>query len=412
METYSEPVDELTQVFIPLTEPDSIPDKQVVVIQEEDSDSEIDPQALIGSDDRYLVQNPFATPNIQVVFVESDFQLSDGSYARLTGSGTLVGKKTVLTAAHMFYQKKYGYVDVIKIYIGYSGASYKNCYSGQTAIVLPGYKKHIDDIPEKLASPYGDDIGIITMNGTPGSTYGYLNAASTGTTGQWFTTYGYPGDKVTYDKTTGERKSVQQWGANGQITSFDGYYYRHTADTQGGQSGSPLINSSNEVIAVHAGGTVNKYNIASPVSNGIIELISSSENGCFPIYRLYNKNTGEHFYTATFDEANNLVNLGWQTEGVAWSTGSSGTPVYRLYNVSTGEHHYTVNTNEVDSLVKAGWKKEMIAWYAPTTSTRKVYRLYNPQKQSFNHHYTVSLAEKNSLIAAGWKDEGITWYAY
>ncbi len=36
------------------------------------------------------------------------------------------------------------------------------------------------------------------------------------------------------------------------------------------------------------------------------------------VYRLYNSNSGEHFYTAKYAEKAHLISLGWQDEGYAW----------------------------------------------------------------------------------------------
>lgn len=42
--------------------------------------------------------------------------------------------------------------------------------------------------------------------------------------------------------------------------------------------------------------------------------------------------------------------------------------MYRMYNPNSGEHFYTANSFEKDSLTKSGWKYEGIGWYAPTKS--------------------------------------------
>lgn len=82
------------------------------------------------------------------------------------------------------------------------------------------------------------------------------------------------------------------------------------------------------------------------------------------MYRAYNPNSGEHFYTSNTKEFNNIVSLGWKDEGVGWiAPASSNTPVYRLYNANGGEHHYTTSTKERDALTAAGWKDEGIGWY-------------------------------------------------
>ena len=49
--------------------------------------------------------------------------------------------------------------------------------------------------------------------------------------------------------------------------------------------------------------------------------------------------------------------------------------MYRLYNKWTGEHHYTAKTAERDTLINAKWSYEGIGWFAPTTSSTPVYRL-------------------------------------
>ncbi|WP_159722837.1 DUF4430 domain-containing protein [Enterococcus sp. CSURQ0835] len=127
------------------------------------------------------------------------------------------------------------------------------------------------------------------------------------------------------------------------------------------------------------------------------------------MYRLYNHNSGEHFYTASVAEKNNLVAVGWTTEGIGWQAPASGEPVYRVYNPNAGDHHYTLNAGEKNNLVKLGWQDEGTAWYSG--GSQKMYRLYNPNAQAGAHHYTLNVGEKNNLLNAGWQAEGIGWYA-
>lgn len=44
------------------------------------------------------------------------------------------------------------------------------------------------------------------------------------------------------------------------------------------------------------------------------------------------------------------------------------TNVYRLYNHNTGEHFYTTSGTEKNANVSAGWTYEGVGWIAPTTS--------------------------------------------
>ena len=36
------------------------------------------------------------------------------------------------------------------------------------------------------------------------------------------------------------------------------------------------------------------------------------------MYRLYNQNSGEHFYTASADEHDAVKAAGWSYEGISW----------------------------------------------------------------------------------------------
>ena len=130
-----------------------------------------------------------------------------------------------------------------------------------------------------------------------------------------------------------------------------------------------------------------------------------------PMYRLYNPNSGEHFYTAGESERGNLVNLGWKYEGIGWyAPKSSNTPVYRLYNPNTGDHHFTTNSSERQKCIKAGWRDEKIGWYSDDKKAVPLYREYNPNVIAGTHNYTTSKSEHNYLVSLGWKNEGIGWY--
>ncbi len=131
------------------------------------------------------------------------------------------------------------------------------------------------------------------------------------------------------------------------------------------------------------------------------------------MYRLYNPNSGEHFYTGSKRETKNLKDAGWEYEGIAWEgPEKSNTPVYRLYNENVGEHHYTTSKRERDKLIEIGWKDEGIGWYSDDSKTKPLYRLYNPNATIGSHHYTTSTRERDKLVKIGWNDEGIGWYGY
>ncbi len=130
-----------------------------------------------------------------------------------------------------------------------------------------------------------------------------------------------------------------------------------------------------------------------------------------PMYRLYNPNSGEHFYTANKNESDYLDKIGWNYEGIGWyAPQTSKTPVYRLYNPNAGDHHYTTNPNERNMLIRVGWRDEGIGWYSDDAKSVPLYRQYNPNAKTGTHNYTTNKAENDVLIRLGWRGEGIGWY--
>ena len=165
-----------------------------------------------------------------------------------------------------------------------------------------------------------------------------------------------------------------------------------------GWSGTDLEGNDNRSVRIETGSTGNRTYRANWIETRVM-------------YRMYNPNSGEHFYTKSTEERENLVNAGWKYEGVGFrSPLSSDTPMYRLYNPNAGDHHYTRSEQEKDSLIASGWKYEGIGWYADDNREVAQYRLYNPNAVTGSHHYTSNETEKQNLIDAGWKYEGIGFY--
>lgn len=140
-------------------------------------------------------------------------------------------------------------------------------------------------------------------------------------------------------------------------------------------------------------------------------MTASAASSGVDMYRLYNKTSGEHFYTANAYERNDLISAGWKYEGIGWvAPATSNTPVYRLYNPNSGDHHYTVTVAEKNMLTGLGWKYEGIGWYSDDSKRVPLYREYNPNAKTGSHNYTTSAAENAMLVKNGWKAESIGWY--
>lgn len=138
---------------------------------------------------------------------------------------------------------------------------------------------------------------------------------------------------------------------------------------------------------------------------------SNATSTTIPLYRVYNRWSGEHLFTANESEYDGLGQIGWSQEGVAWQSPSSGQAVYRLYNPYSGDHFYTMDQVEYDKLGAIGWNQEGVAFYSeqdPVCVT--VYRLYNPWLTQGTHLFTTDYDEYVSLCNIGWSGEGAAFY--
>jgi hypothetical protein len=138
------------------------------------------------------------------------------------------------------------------------------------------------------------------------------------------------------------------------------------------------------------------------------------------LFRAYNPVADYHFFTTSRAEFDNAVTAGYMDETagrsgirVGGSAAPGLAPVYRLYNLQTGRHYYTVNTAERDALVAivpppavgpdlrvTGWRFEKIEGYirpGSTDGTVEVHRLYN--KMTGVHLYLESGAAADQVLA-------------
>ena len=134
--------------------------------------------------------------------------------------------------------------------------------------------------------------------------------------------------------------------------------------------------------------------------------------------RFFDSATGDHFYTLSPAEANQIRATlpTYHDEGAPWGTPDKGTntiDVFRFFDVATGAHFLTTSTAERDQVVATlpSYHFEGIAfeaYNAPGDGTLTLERFFNTQ--SHLHHYAASPAEiasiQNGGAGPGWVDEG------
>ncbi|MBQ3548554.1 MAG: hypothetical protein IJA33_01605 [Oscillospiraceae bacterium] len=192
---------------------------------------------------------------------------------------------------------------------------------------------------------------------------------------------------------------------------YDGYQYRCKVSNDAGS-----VYSNAATLTVKAAGSCAQHSYSDNVDGTCnycgVNRETVEARVVVHMFRMYNPNTGEHFYTGSPVERDNLIVAGWQYEGVGFTfPANTGDPVHRLFQPSTGEHLYTMDVAEKDRLMADGWNYEGIAFNSAYDTEAVQHRLHNPNAEVGAYHFTFSPEEKQNLIDAGWEYQGIGWYS-
>ncbi len=158
------------------------------------------------------------------------------------GTGTLIGKDVVLTAAHNLYHKQYGRVETIDVIPGYSSGG------GPFGTKQTSAFNYNDDFENDQSLK--NDYGIIRLGSSFAGT-GFLGMGNLSNSDlsnallniAGYSEYGSYGDRLYFH--------------SGGTTSYDQDSIQYNLDTEEGASGAPIfirINSQIYVIGIHAEG--------------------------------------------------------------------------------------------------------------------------------------------------------------
>lgn len=91
-----------------------------------------------------------------------------------------------------------------------------------------------------------------------------------------------------------------------------------------------------------------------------------------PVFHLFNKDSGQHFWGLESKKTRRLEGKGWVNKGTTFDAsdkkGKGLDPIYQLKNKSTGDLTWLSDKNLVKERVEAGWKNQGIAWFAPANN--------------------------------------------
>ncbi|WP_306149389.1 MULTISPECIES: trypsin-like peptidase domain-containing protein [unclassified Roseibium] len=362
-------------------------------------------------------------------------------YGTYTGSGVLVGRNDILTAAHVVYDPIWGIADDIVLYPSYDPDDFSNdTVEWSTVHYFPDFDPDADgrlywgDFNSGTLGETELDIALFTLSEAAGDVYGWMGM-DYGFNGGNVGVLGYPGiygRQPMYD--TGSVSNAP----------FNDYAFLYNGDLEvnSGNSGGPIFYDygdgpyvvgivSTGIAAVDIAGHeywlrdyIRDNDVAlsggrfDPTSSGSTVTIDLVEDG---VYRFYNSSTGTHFYTSAYAEATsiNTSSSQYSYEGVAYksvdSTGSNAVEFYRFYNTDTGTHFFTASATERDSVISTlpQFNYEGVAYHLHSTADADdiaLYRFFNTETGT--HFYTAVQAERDSVIntLSQYTYEGIVGY--
>lgn len=220
-----------------------------------------DTQSIIGTDNRTRVTAVKTDPYYRIGFL----YITDASGGNYVGTGFLISKNYMLTAAHCVYMSG----KPVKSVTAYFGAN-DNSYGVSASSSVVGWCTSYES-----TKSIANDWGYIKLGSNAGSTCGWFGIGYTtdaNLKSASFTICGYPGDKATYNKDSKMHgQNVQMWKDSGKLTNIYTGYITYKMDTYGGQSGSPVYNSSSQIVyGIHHGEAVSgSTNGAARITKGI-----------------------------------------------------------------------------------------------------------------------------------------------
>ncbi|MFU1768803.1 trypsin-like serine peptidase [Mammaliicoccus sciuri] len=220
-------------------------------------------ESIIGPDDRKLVKDINKFPNKSIVHIRS--YINDYNY--ISGTGFMIDDYSVLTAAHVITSEFKDYP--IKKIIVEAGYKDEKATFGTANVI----KVYVTPEWENIRNHFFD-MALLILDNPLGKDLGKLKISEKTSLGEFVSTTGYPGSNK---NNVHKIKAGNQYYSSGEIVKITNNKIYYNSDTEPGQSGSPVFNSNNDVIAIHTRGFDDrdsyKYNSGVRLSSSKIEII-------------------------------------------------------------------------------------------------------------------------------------------
>lgn len=195
------------------------------------------PADIIGSDDRFPVNQPANPPYryIAYIIMECDCGRS------FTGTGAMIGEYSMLTAAHNLYCP-YCTVrfDLMTIYFGYESSS---SYVAKTTVAWNYSDIYVDSGYDVDNPDPNSDCAVIKFDSRIGHYTG------------WFALYAKnDSNLVNSEITIAGYVMGDLYEDEGRVDSVSPNRIFYTLDTVSGQSGSPIFSQNQYIVGIHTRG--------------------------------------------------------------------------------------------------------------------------------------------------------------
>ncbi|MGO3605743.1 MAG: trypsin-like serine protease [Pseudolactococcus laudensis] len=321
-EQITTPTPETTNNSLPAFEGTGITQESDVVFPIPDATTfPTTPESIIGTDDRSIVSNTTLFPYRTSCFIVTTFP-----DAIKYCSGNLVSSDTILTAGHCIYDETLGgWATSIAVYPARNGFSSPfgkvNAKSFYVSSEYLNLSLTIDKRREY-------DLGHIKLDQKIGKTTGWLGL--TKTLSNDITLTGFP---------TPKNRDYKMYTQKGKLKNSSENNIFYGLDTEGGQSGSAVYNTNNNIIGVHTNGDV-AYNWGTRMNAKNFETTKKIADTAMLSYRSH------------------VQNIGWQ--GWVNDTGTTGTTGQskrlEAINLNLSDSSYSGNIEYRTHVQDIGWQ--------------------------------------------------------
>ncbi|MCS4486121.1 trypsin-like serine peptidase [Staphylococcus americanisciuri] len=216
------------------------------------NDSSLSDEKVIGQDSRIAVKNYLADPYKKIVLLKMHFNNFSAK-----GTGAMINKNTVLTAAHNVYDfATKSFAEQITVIAGAQGKLPLG-----TATVIQKFvpKEWINSASKEY------DFAVLKLNNDLGNKTGFFSFSQDTSLNQTLQIAGYPGDK----------ESNTLYSGKGRLLKTTQHNLYYDVDTFNGESGSPILNDQNLIIGVHTAGSAgpDEYNLGTRINKEKLALI-------------------------------------------------------------------------------------------------------------------------------------------